>query len=641
MTPEFAAQIELFTQSELLPNLQDLKDLLDGEGEYALIVDANTDKDELVSGLLEQIHRTEVPKPPALPELNEISWSPYCLYIHAFSNEGNVEDLEGQFCLSVQFSFSFEQGLYITPVSAYSYSWNNFLDQTYAFRDDLQFQSAQDFDGGIFFEWLIESFKRFKNAADTIKPVALDREAIENAFELSDYPHLSESVSDQALLDEPNSTATAALEHLEDEIDLETFDLETFDPLTPFEYGDSEFTWSEETQTASALTSVQQHVHNLLQRISDPQFPIYCKLNPKLSEAFQVRPLRDSYGRTTDLTLEYSPHVHEAELTEQLTRLSSYQSFRRLGHLHCFTQEQMQDWLTRFGTSEGTLSADLNGRISSLGQRLSQRAATLAETHLQSSTAAALQVELVHLRKLQQQQQQQLEQLEKNSWLGYLDVTHATLLDKVHTIQPSELFLDRAQPPDIKAQYFRRKDESLLFFKVETFRAAKYQAYSRRHSDIPEHTRFVEYVLTQKLYPNRSVFIGSAPRAVHPRMEVLWGHEHEPSMSYNPFSQIWCVYPILKTDAPQWLIIAATTGNQRLKTVALENGQIAQEGTSEYLTQSLQLMVQNTDDYTSTLGRLVSEAYEVGQVKYLHLYRTQAQDTFQVRDILQFQFQLQ
>ena len=97
---------------------------------------------------------------------------------------------------------------------------------------------------------------------------------------------------------------------------------------------------------------------------------------------------------------------------------------------------------------------------------------------------------------------------------------------------------------------------------------------------------------------------------------------------------------MMRTDPPQWLIIAATTDTQPLKTIRLESGQIAQEGTYEYLERSLHLMSESEDEYSQAISQRVNEALAHRRIKYLHIHQTQNSQTQAPRDILQMQFQI-
>jgi hypothetical protein len=97
---------------------------------------------------------------------------------------------------------------------------------------------------------------------------------------------------------------------------------------------------------------------------------------------------------------------------------------------------------------------------------------------------------------------------------------------------------------------------------------------------------------------------------------------------------------MMRTDPPQWLIIADTTDTQPLRSIPLENGQIAEEGTREYLCHTLHLMTECEDEYTQALSNRVTEAMEYRRIKYLHIHQTQDSHTEAPRDILQMQFQM-
>jgi hypothetical protein len=77
-----------------------------------------------------------------------------------------------------------------------------------------------------------------------------------------------------------------------------------------------------------------------------------------------------------------------------------------------------------------------------------------------------------------------------------------------------------------------------------------------------------------------------------------------------------------------------------LRSIALANGQIAEEWTLAYLERSLHLMSQSEDEYTQVISQRVTEALAHGRIKYLHIHQTQDSQTEAPRDILQMQFQI-
>lgn len=221
--------------------------------------------------------------------------------------------------------------------------------------------------------------------------------------------------------------------------------------------------------------------------------------------------------------------------------------------------------------------------------------------------------------------------------MGYLD---ASLIAPNNVLQPVNPFADTSHPIDLYAKYLKHKTGSPIISLLESCHNKAYQTYLQLHPDTPPLKRLIEYALTQKLYPKRPVFIGPAPKAIYPRLELLWGHTDEPTLTQTLLTQIWCIYPMLRLDSTQWVIVAATSDTQPLRTIPLENGQWVQEGTLAYLERSLQLMTQSEDEYARMIGKRVAEALSHRCVKYLHLHQTQDFQTGVPRDIVQLQFQL-
>jgi hypothetical protein len=272
------------------------------------------------------------------------------------------------------------------------------------------------------------------------------------------------------------------------------------------------------------------------QALAPHGFPIHSKFNPKLPVPAHIKPIQDRYGRTIDLSLEYSPAITEAELTEYLHRLAHYQTLKHLAHLHIFIQEQMQAWHKQNGQpSVGAIAPHLNQQIIQLRDHLHQRIQTLAERPL-DPTAQTLQREVHTLTSQQQQQQTFLDELEQNPLWGYLNVS---LLDAHnHPKQPIAPFTAPNQVIDIHAQHLSTKNGQPLLSHICPSHSEKYQSYHQRNTERPAQKRIIEYTLTQKLYPNRPVFIGTAPKPLYPRLELLWGEGDEATMKPNPLTQI-------------------------------------------------------------------------------------------------------
>jgi hypothetical protein len=579
LNPDLLNQVELFIQTALIPTFEDIQAALETQENFILIVSTPTAGDDTVNAFLTQMHPSKPLIPSALTEPIALQgWIGPSLYIEVFRDTDSTKLAQtGSYCLSVEFILNTSEIFCISPLAAYTDTCLNDPDlQHHIFGEAAQHQPLQNIDRAAIFDYFAESFEAFKRKISEVEPK-------------------SDSVIDFAI---------------------------------PYAISLPE-------QAAPSSFITQQRVHQLTQQLSDPQFPSHSKLSPKLDSTTQIKPVKDRYGQIINLTLEYGSNVPDSDFTEQLTHLSYYQSLRQLAHLHRFVQIQMQDWHKQNGQpSSGAVAFSLSQNIIQLADHLRQRIETLNETQLNTVITLDLQTECAILSAEQQQQTTLLSHIVQNPLLGYLD---PYLLEQDASLDLQALLSDPTQPIDLHTQYLKGKDNIPLLAHVESCRSDKYQAYQKRNPERSGPSCFIEYAITQKLHSNKPVSIGPASKAVYPRLELLWGHADEPSM---PLTQIWRIYPMLRNDPVQWLIIAATTDTQRLKTIALENGQIAQEGSSEYLGRSLQLMAQNLDEYTQMLAGLVTEAVEQKRVKYLHFHQTQDLQTGEPRDIVKLQFQL-
>jgi hypothetical protein len=149
---------------------------------------------------------------------------------------------------------------------------------------------------------------------------------------------------------------------------------------------------------------------------------------------------------------------------------------------------------------------------------------------------------------------------------------------------------------------------------IASCQSEAYQTYRQRFPDLPAIHLAIRYTLNQKLYPNRSMSVGPAPKPVTPRLELRWDGTAETAPD-SPFLQMWQLFPALPTQPTQWLLVTATSETRKLKTVVLADGEIAQEGTKEYLWRSLQLMTQASEEATRELGTMVSEAVEQSRMR--------------------------
>jgi hypothetical protein len=602
MNSFLATRIEAFRDEVVEPTFLDLKAELETPETSITIVKSTENTKDLIAAVLHRMH-PEVPyfgQAISSPSAPSQSWIIASVYVEILESPEPDAICLGQYCLSIEIDIALTAQIQVRFIVSHRKGRDNQLEiepnhQPIALENINRFDLFDRFFEGF------EYFERHLSEPETIQ---------------TQTPIASETKPALALyINEPSITPPAS---------------ET-SPLPPDEAQPEPIPFID-PQTLYDLSK------QLTQALAPKGFPIYSKFNPKLPTSAQIKPIQDRYQRTIDLGLEYSPAITEAELTEYLHRLGHYQTLKHLAHLHIFIQEQMQAWFKQNGQpSLGAIAPHLQHHIIELRDHLYQRIQTLIDCQL-DTTAQTLQTEVHTLTTQQQQRQTLLNELEQNPLLGYLD-TH--LLDPTNQLkQPLQPFTNPNQPINLPAQHYKTKNSRAILSHIASCDSEKYKTYHQRKPDRPALKLIIEYTITQKLYPQRPVFIGVAPKPVYPRLELLWGQTDDTSIESSPLNQIWCIYPMMRTDPPQWLIVAATTDTQPLRSIPLENGQIAQEGTREYLCHTLHLMTECKDEYTQALSNRVTEALENRRIKYLHIHQTQNSQTQTPRDIIQMQFQL-
>lgn len=525
------------------------------------------------------------------------SWIVESLYVEIVQNRDLKEICIGQYCLSIEIGVLASSQLQAASIIGYTYPQavgQSVEVQRGGFENnerDMALEAVKSFDIAMF---CLDSFGVFETQL-----LALEQT-------LSPVPEASSSATFLDLID----CAAIALDPVKQK-------QQTAPEPTPFT--DPQVLYDQAKQLTQAL--------------SPKGFPITSSLNLKLPTPAEIKPIQDRYGRTINLSLEYSPALSERELSEYLYRLGHYQTLRHLAHLHIFVQEQMQAWHKQNGQpSLGAIAPHLSHSITELRDRLYERIQAHTDSRLET-VAQALEIEVNQLTIQQQGQQTLLDALDKNPLLGYLDVG----LLKINPClkEPIEPFTKPSLSPDFPCQHHTTKAHKLILSHITFCEGEKYKAYCLRRREAPWFKLMIEYTITQKLYPQRPVFVGAAVKAVYPRLELLWGDELTVP---DGLTQIWCVYPMMRTDPPQWLIVAASSDTQPLQAIALENGQIAQEGSYEYLNRALDGMAQSENEYAQGLSHRVGDALEDGRVKYLHVHQTLDAETRRPRDILQMQF---
>jgi hypothetical protein len=677
LNPATLSRIQAFDEDVVLPAFEEAKAALVGSGYQCTIAEASDTGiqsvdtgiqavDSMLSQVAEHLPLDQPTSQNVVSDENStvsesstLSRLGHSFYVEVLQ-AGETEPIRvGQYCVTSQFNITATEKIQLSIIAAHTKSENGQL-QVYRcpFSEDLSILDIQDVKVADIVIGFTDGFAAFEDQVLASDKLAEPSEVENIQFDLEDQDsERSEELDTQMLVTEAPLEGSSASES--DEPDTEDHFqssvpapripthlpedlLEPTDTTAPsWEAPESSPQEYIEYIEPSAPLSLQQRLRQLSLELSPPGFPIYYQQNSTLTTPAHIKPVCNRHGYTTDLSLEYAREVSESDLLESLHCLSQYQSLKYLAHLHCFIQEQMEAWHKRNGQpSTGAIAFHLHKGLYELASKINQRIQALTESQLRFCVAHTLKTEVAALTHEHQQQQLILEQIEQNPVLGYLDIT---LLDQQTVwseLSAQSPFTDPSQSIDIFASHLTYPSGTLILKLIEACSHKKYIAYRQQYASLPELQCATQYTFTRKLYPKRSTFIGPASKDIYPRLELLWGHTDEPSLSPNPFYQIWCVYPISRTASLQWLIVAATDNQKMLRTLTLENEQVVQEGTVAYLERSLQLMTQSDDEYTCTLGHLVREAFEKRQIQYVHLHQTHDLHANKPRDIIQLQFQL-
>ncbi len=680
-----AAQIQFFIEEILQPTFKDLLTQLAASDKFITIAENASTGNHAVNEILRQMHpqqnyftssdQTSQSFQTAPNLLFPQRWICLSLYIELLAARYEVEFIpsQAQYCLSLEVTITSQ---HIQAASIVGY--RDCKRQTFQMhRAPLETDGIplllESIDSSDIILRFVETFEAFQDELSglSVEQTHRSHSAEPDGNEIAkswpafiepefvDFlpPTLDKSILIESTSVEPNPADPSQIEPSDlnppDSALNASLDPDRDSPANPSESGarfsafepasdSSSFSLSETSEqisssVSSPAQSLRQSLKQLSRQLSPPGFPIYSELIPSLSTSVQIKPILDRYQRIVDLSLEYSPFAQESELTEYLSRLGHFQSLKRLAHLHILIQEEIQAWLQKYGyPSAGAIAANLYQRIVEFKDYLDQRVQTLTDQRLETVAAHTLQIELAQLSS--NNHQLLLDQLEQNPLLGYLDIS---LLTSTNNLEQSiDPFTDPNKPVDLPAHHLKNKENKILITLISSCQDEKYQAYLQRKRTQQTEHKFVEYTITQKLYPQRPIFIGPAQKSVHPRLELLWGDAEEPTLDPNPFAQIWCIYPINRTDPPRWIIIAATTEHQPLRTLTLADGQTAQEGSQPYLNEGLSRMALSEDEYTHILGDLIVAALERKQVKYMHIHQTFNSHTAEPGDIVQMQFQL-
>jgi hypothetical protein len=361
--PATLTRIEAFREQVLLPALQDIEALLqDPEQRVVIVSDAATGA-PVIDAMLQQMH----PGQRYLTQASSLSrlttdtpptqtWIGDSIYVDILEGETEaVLRCTGQYCLSIEFQ--------ITPVDRFNDHIHiaSIIGCIQPDVEPLQIQhrpfgaehyplEIKDMDAIEIVSHFLESWEIFEAQLPTPAaiptaapdPTSVEPEpAPEEPAQLTQPPQPADSTPDPA----PNPEPAPSPEPVE--------------PATP-----------PILTPQQQLYALQQTATELSKQLSPSHTPLTCKLNPNLSEPFQIIALRDRHERLIDLCLEYSPTIPEAELTNQLQRLSYYQGLEQLAHQRQFLEARLQTWLKLYGQpSDGAIIPYLQQHLSEHTQR--------------------------------------------------------------------------------------------------------------------------------------------------------------------------------------------------------------------------------------------------------------------------------
>jgi hypothetical protein len=633
--PETWAKIQAFTNHSLLPAFVEIKEHLATSHKLVIIARNAETGNDAVDAMLRQMHCRQLSQ--ASVASDTVSEQPQVLigdslYVEILQDLDTEPMLDRQYCLSIEFRIepteSSTAQIQLTSVIGSNQLWHKSIQMyRYPFEDTLGPLNIEEIDSSDIILNFTKSFQAFEAQipdADTLFKKDPEVESLTHA------------------LTHPSKEFDPAQPNLADPAE-QTIPLEAL--AEPSQISQAEPAQPPVTLTPQQqLQALHQKAIDLSQQLAPTSDnPLNCRFNPDQPEPAQIIALHESPDNTLDLCLEYGPTITESELLEQLQRLSHYQALKQLGLQHHALEAQLQTWLKLYKQpSPGAIAPHLQQHLPQQSQTLYHRLQILSDTCLDTLTAPDLLKELERFTTQHQQQQDRLDALTQNPILGYLEASHLEGTIPLPAINPfihPTPSLDA--PIELVAQHLHRKDQSLQLTLIETCSSERYQAYQQRFcADETALDIAIRYALTQKLYPNRTFSIGPCAKDAYPRLELLWGGTAETTPPNHPFTQLWRIFPMIRMHSPQWLVMTATSETQRLKTIALADGRLAQEGTREYLVRSLELMTQSADKYTHDVGAAVIEALAKKQMRWMHLHQTEDLETGEPRDIVQLWFQL-
>jgi Immunity protein 49 len=149
-----------------------------------------------------------------------------------------------------------------------------------------------------------------------------------------------------------------------------------------------------------------------------------------------------------------------------------------------------------------------------------------------------------------------------------------------------------------------------------------------------------EQVVIQSLYPDHEFYLypSKVDESVYPRIELQYGRiEFVPIP--NVFSQIWRIVSS-PTEPAQWLMTTATFESFEKKSIRLDDGRIAEEGSRAYLEQAIKVMCEDEEECISILGAQLQEALQEGRITHKAIHRAYDEATGKLGTVKVMTFQL-
>ena len=275
MTSSIATQIQAFRDEVVYPACTHIKTKIENSEISVVIIKSTESTTDAIAAVLHRMHPETLYLGSTIsPSASSQTWIVASVYVEVLQNSELDAACLGQYCLSIEIKIAPTAQIQVALIVGYGKGKSNqFVPKRSVIKADHQPVAFEDIYRSDLIDQFIESFEGFEH-------------------------HLSE----------PEPAPIKALVDLETGI---TLDLAFNEPsLTPPEASPL----IPEPQQPEPTPFIDLQIlydlsKQLTQTLAPPGFPIYSKFNPKLPTPAQIKPVQDRYGRTIDLSLEYSAAV--------------------------------------------------------------------------------------------------------------------------------------------------------------------------------------------------------------------------------------------------------------------------------------------------------------------------------------------